>query len=661
MRFLLLSLSLLLASPASAQTTAPYGSWASSLSIADVTQSHASYETLLADGDALYALEQRPAEGGRTVLVKVGDTENTTITPEGFNVSTGVHEYGGGAAIVRGGVVYFSNKKDNRLYVQKIGEAPKALTPEGPYRYADCDITLRKAALICVREDHSNPKPAKVKNTLVSISLAGGAPALLYAGSDFVASPRVSEDGKDLAFVAWNHPDMPWTATSLMLGALSDDARAMKSSSLIPASKKEAIMQPMWGPYGALFYLSDRSGYWNIYRRTDSGTTVVGANTADVGGPAWRFAARAYAPISFDKVAAAITRNAVTRLAILSTAANRIDYVESDVVEASALTVAGNRVYALTGSTSRNTEIISLDKSGALRTDRAAPGKLADASISRASEIIFDNRSKQKVHAWYYEPQNAAYKADAAEKPPLMVLAHGGPTGYRGKGYNDSIQFWTTRGFAVIDVNYSGSSGFGRAYRQRLDGKWGDIDVADVAYAAMALAQQGKVDRKRMVIMGGSAGGLVVLSALATYPDVFAAGINLYGVSDFSALATDTHKFESRYLDSLVGPYPAMKKLYDVRSPINHVKAITAPLLTLQGEEDKIVPPAQSQSIVDALRKRKIPVAYATFPGEGHGFRSGAAKQRSLELQLSFLSQVLGIPFADAVPALAIENWPAQK
>jgi dipeptidyl aminopeptidase/acylaminoacyl peptidase len=661
MRFLYVSALMLLASHASAQTTAPYGSWASPLSIADVTQSRASLETLLADGETLYALEQRPAEGGRTVVVQIGERENTTITPEGYNVATRVHEYGGGAAMVRGGVVYFSNRKDGRLYAQKIGEAPRALTPEGPYRYADCDIATLKAALICVREDHSNPKPAQVKNTLVSIPLAGGAPAILYAGSDFVASPRVSEDGKSLAFVALNHPNMPWNATSLMLGALSDNARGMKVSTLIAATQKEAVMQPMWGPYGALFYLSDRSGYWNIYRRTDSGTTVVGANTADFGSPAWRFGARSYAPISFDKVAATITRNAVTRLALISTAAKRTDYVESDAVDANALTTVGNRVYALTKSSGRSTEIVSFDARGTLRTDRAAPNKLPDASIARASEIIYDNRNKQKAYAWYYQPQNADYIPDQSEKPPLMVLAHGGPTSHRGKEYSDTIQFWTTRGFAVIDVNYSGSSGYGRAYRQRLSGQWGDIDVADVAYAAMALAQQGKVDRKRMVIMGGSAGGLVVLSALATYPDVFAAGINLFGVSDFAALATDTHKFESRYLDSLVGPYPATQKLYAARSPINHVSKIISPLLTLQGEEDKIVPPAQSELIVGALRQRKVPVAYATFPSEGHGFRSGAARQRSLELQLSFLSQVLGITFADAVPPLTIEHWPSKK
>ncbi len=661
MRALIIFSALLLANTGLAQTVAPYGSWTSSLSIADVTQSKASYEALMADGETLYALEQRPADGGRTVVVKIGDTENTTITPDGFDVATRVHEYGGGAAIVAGGVVYFSNQKDSRLYAQKIGEAPKALTADGPYRYADCDIAAQKSVLICVREDHSNPLPAKVKNTLVAIPLAGGTPAILYDLSDFVAAPRVSEDGRNLAFIAWNHPNMPWDATALMMGYLSDNARGMKITTLIPASKKEAVMQPMWGPYGALFYVSDRSGHWNIYRRTETGTAVVGANTADVGSPAWHFGARSYAPISFDKVAAAVTRNATTRLALISTAAKSYQYIETDTVDATSLTRVGSHVAALTKSTNRSTEIISLDSRGGLRTDRASPSSLPDAAIARAAEIIFDNSKKQKVHAWYYEPRNSNYRPVDGEKPPLIAMAHGGPTSHRGKGYNETIQFWTTRGFAVMDVNYSGSSGFGRAYRQRLNGTWGDIDVADVAYAAMALAQQGKVDRKRMVVLGGSAGGLVVLSALSTYPDVFAAGINLFGVSDFGALARDTHKFESRYLDSLVGPYPAMKAIYDARSPINHVDKITSPLLTLQGEDDKIVPPAQSELIVGALRKRKIPVAYATFAGEGHGFRSGAARQRSLELQMSFLSQILGVTFADTISPISIENWPPKK
>jgi acetyl esterase/lipase len=661
MRHLVIACLTLVATSAYGQVDAPYGSWTSKVSIAEVTQSSATLDTLMVDGDALYALEPRPAEQGRSVVVKIGGTENTTITPEGFDVGSRVHEYGGGAALVRGGVVYFSNRKDNRLYAQKIGEAPRALTKAGPWRYADCDIISRKAALICVREDHSNPAPAHVKNTLVSIPLSGGEPAILYAQSDFVASPRVSEDGRDLVFVAWNHPNMPWDATALMMGALSDDARGMKVSTLIPASKKESIMQPMWGPYGALFYVSDRSGYWNIYRKTASGTVVVGANTVDIGGPAWTFGKRAYVPLSFDRVAAAVTRNAVSRLAIISASANRYTYTESDVVEAQSFVAIDDRAYALAATPSRSSEIVSVGSAGDVRTERASEAKLSGDDVSRAGEVLLDNRNGQKVFAWYYPPRNSAFISASGELPPLIVLAHGGPTSHRGMSYNTAIQFWTSRGFAMLDVNYSGSSGYGRAYRQRLNGKWGDLDVADVAYAAMALAQQGKVDRKRMVIMGGSAGGLVVLSALATYPDVFAAGLNSFGVSDFASLATDTHKFESRYLDTLVGPYPKLKKLYEARSPINHVQHIVSPLLTLQGEDDKVVPPSQSEKIVNALRQQKTPLAYVTFPGEGHGFRSGAAKQRALEHQMSFLSQIFGIKFADTLPPLVIENWPPKK
>jgi dipeptidyl aminopeptidase/acylaminoacyl peptidase len=661
MRNYLLAIALLVSSVAQAQTEAPYGSWVSPLSIADVTQSSAALDALMADGDTLYALEQRPSEKGRTVVVKIAGAENVTITPEGFDVGSRVHEYGGGAALVRDGVVYFSNREDDRLYAQKIGETPRALTPAGPWRYADCDINVSKAVLICVREDHSNPLPVQVKNTLVSIPLAGGEASILYASSDFVASPKVSPDGQDIAFIRWNHPNMPWDTTSLMMGYLSDDGRGMKVSVLIPETAKESVMQPMWGPYGALFYISDRSGYWNIYRRTDTGTVVVGSNNVDIGGPSWSFGDRAYVPLSFDRVAAAVTRNAVSRLAIISASANRYTYAKSDVVLANYFTVIGDRAFVLAATPMRGTEIISMDQRAELLMERENIPALAAANISRGGEVIFDNRNKQKVFAWYYPPINAAFVPSGDALPPLIVLAHGGPTGHNSTEYQKNLQFWTTRGFAVLDVNYSGSSGYGRNYRQRLRGQWGDIDVADVAYAAMALAQQGKVDRKRMVIMGGSAGGLVVLSALATYPDVFAAGLNFYGVSDFVTIATDTHKFESRYLDSLVGPYPKMKKLYDARSPINHVDKITAPLLTLQGEDDKIVPPSQSAKIVDALRRRKVPVAYVTFPGEGHGFLSGAAKQKALEIQMSFLSQILNLKFADTVPPLVIENWPMQK
>ncbi len=661
MRHLFLALIYLASNNVAAQTEAPYGSWASKISIADVTQSSTVLSDLMADGETLYALEQRPAEQGRTVVVKIGGPENTVITPEGFDVGTRVHEYGGGGALVRNGVVYFSNRKDNQLYAQKIGEAPRVLTSAGPFRYADCDISLRKAVLICVREDHTNPLPANVKNTLVSIPLAGGTPAILYSSSDFVSSPRMSEDDKSLAFIAWNHPNMPWDATALMVGALSDDARGMKISTLIPASQKEAVMQPMWGPYGSLFYISDRSGYWNIYRKTNTGTVVVGSNTADIGGPAWRFGYHDYVPLSFDRVAAAVTRNAVTRMAIISASSNSYTYAQSDSTAARSLIAIGERAYTLVATPVSKPEVMSISEGADIRIERESHTKMAGDDVSRAGEIFFNNRNGQKVFAWYYPPRNKAYTPSNTELPPLIVLAHGGPTSHADMSYSDSIQYWTSRGFAMLDVNYSGSSGYGRAYRQRLNKQWGDIDVADVAYAAMALAQQGKVDRKRMVIKGGSAGGLVVLAALATYPDVFAAGINSYGVSDFGALATDTHKFESHYMDSLIGPYTGMKKTYDKRSPINHVDKIISPLLTLQGEEDRVVPPSQSLKIVAALRARKMPVAYATFPGEGHGFRSGAAQQRAMELQMSFLSQIFGLKFADTVPPLAIENWPRQK
>ncbi len=662
MRIFLAAFVLTCAGNLHAQTLTPYGRWTSPISIDAVTTASGGYDALMADNGKLYAIEQRPLERGRSVIVQINDGASpTTITPEGFDVATRVYEYGGGAALVRDGVIYFSNRLDNRLYAQKIGEAPKALTPQAPWRYADCDIAARKAVLICVREDHTNPAPAQVKNTLVSIPLDGGPQAILYDASDFVASPRISEDGRDLAFLSWNHPNMPWHATALMKGALSDDARGMKFTTLIPASKKEAIMQPQWGPYGGLFYISDRSGYWNIYRQTDTGTAVVGSNTVDIGGPSWRFGSSAYAPLSFDKVAAAVTRNASTRLAIISAAANSYQYIESDVVDAKSLIAVDDRAYAITATPISTSDIVSFDRKGAVRGEHAATAAQDGAIVSRAGEVIFDNRNKQRVFGWYYPPLNPGFTADQNSLPPLITLAHGGPTSHSSPAYKMSVQFWTSRGFAVLDVNYSGSSGYGRAYRQRLDGQWGDIDVADVAYAAMALAQQGKVDRKRMVIMGGSAGGLVVLSALATYPDVFAAGINLFGVSDYASLATDTHKFESRYLDTLVGPYPKLKKLYAARSPINHVDKIIAPLLTLQGEDDKIVPPSQSERIVKALRARKVPVAYATFAGEGHGFRRKAAKQKSLELQMSFLAQVLGITFADPVPTLSIENWPQAK
>jgi dipeptidyl aminopeptidase/acylaminoacyl peptidase len=648
------------------QSTKDYGAWPSPISAADAVASERYLSGLQVDGDQLYVLESRPTEHGRALVVHVKeDGTARDVTPQGFNVRTRVHEYGGGAYTVADGVIYFSNFSDGRLYAQPIGGSPQAITKPGPHRYGDCVVDKRRSRLICVREDHSGgPDPTKVINALTETPLDGSKDTrVLWSGADFVAAPRLAPDGRRLVFVAWNHPNMPWDATGLRLADLAHDGKFKRVRTVVAERAGESVMQPSWVGDGRLMFISDRSGWWNLYVTNSevAAARPVAPVTAEIGKPAWTFGARAYAVLPSGALAAVLTRQASDSIEIIE-ALSGLQWrrLSNAYASAGALIVWKGRLVLLTTGRKSPGGLVELDPvSGQARQLYRPSGEEPAAQyVSDAQSFEFRGADGKPTFAWFYPPANPEYQGPVGTKPPVIVQAHGGPTAHSSPWYSPARNYWTSRGFAVLDVNYSGSSGFGTAYRRRLNGRWGELDVEDVVAAARAAGERGLVDPKRMVVSGGSAGGFVVLASLAFFPGTFAAGINLFGVSDLAALAKDTHKFESRYLDTLVGPLPASASVYATRSPMRAIDRFAAPLLTLQGQEDKIVPPSQSEIIASALKSKGRPVAYLLFQGEGHGFRNSESLVRSLEAQQSFLGQTLGFKPADAVPELKIDNWP---
>jgi len=631
----------------------PYGGWASPVTAASLAESAIGVaEPRVADG-RLYWLETRPAEGGRLVAMTRDEAGAVAqLTPEGFNVRTRVHEYGGGAYVVAPDGLWFSNFRDQKLYRQAGDGAPQAMTPE-PYRFADA-VPAPGGGLIAVREDHADP--AHVKNAIVRLPADGGAGEALYAASDFVAYPRLSPDGTRLCWIAWDFPAMPWDATRLYVAELTDAGLA--NTRQIAGGAAVSVIDPQWGADGTLAWLSDETGWWNLYDDRDGSPRAIKPASHEFGGPLWQLGQSNYAEVAGGRILASVGEAAGDALWLIDRAGGATRRLELPFVAFGALRgVDATHVAMLAGSAAQTSALIVVDvESGGFElVRRPSPSSLAAPYVSRAQAISFPSAGGRTAHALYYPPANADFTAPAGEKPPLIVQAHGGPTGAALGAFNLGIQYWTSRGFAVVDVDYGGSSGYGRAYRQLLDGEWGIVDVEDVIAAARHLADAGKVDPRRIAIHGGSAGGFTVLAALSQ-SDVFAAGGDFYGVADLGALARDTHKFESRYLDGLIGPWPAAKAVYEARSPISHLDRFTAPLLILQGAEDPIVPPNQAYMIRDALQAKGVPVAMIEFAGEGHGFRRAENIIRAKEAELYFYGRVFGFTPADAIEPLEIAN-----
>ncbi|MCS6936461.1 MAG: S9 family peptidase [Candidatus Bipolaricaulota bacterium] len=637
---------------------APYGSWKSPIAADVIARGAVRLMQVVLDGEDIYWLESRPAEGGRYVIVKRSpDGTVRDVTPAPFYARTTVHEYGGGDFLVHNGTVYFSNFKDQRLYAQTPSTAPQPITPDRAFRYADAVIDTHRNRLICVREDHTIAGREAV-NTIVGVNLDGDPDGgrVLVSGNDFYASPRISPEGTRLAWLAWNHPNMPWDGTELWVAEIAHDG-SLKNFQKIAGGPTESIFQPEWAPDSTLYFVSDRTGWWNLYRWRGRRVEALTDREAEFGQPQWVFGMSTYGFVSERELVCAYTQNGTWRLARLDTVTKTLQEMETPYTEISYVRASANSVVFRGGSPTEMLSIVRLD----LRTRRyevlrrSSDLSFDEGYLSFAQPIEFHTEGGQTAYAFFYPPKNRDFQAPPGEKPPLLVLSHGGPTSATTSTLKLEIQFWTSRGFAVVDVNYGGSTGYGRAYRERLKGQWGIVDVDDCVNAAKYLVQQGLVDGERVAIRGGSAGGYTTLCAL-TFRKFFTAGASYFGVSDLEALDRDTHKFESRYNRSLIGPYPERRDLYYQRSPIHFAHQISCPVIFFQGLEDRVVPPSQSEMMVEALRKKGVPVAYIAFEGEQHGFRKAETIQRSLEAELYFYSKVFGFEVADPVQPFSIDN-----
>jgi dipeptidyl aminopeptidase/acylaminoacyl peptidase len=652
-------------------STAPYGSWPTTITSEVIVASAVGLSEVAVDGDDVIWDESRPEEGGRIQLVRrSADGATGDLLPDGFNARTAVHEYGGAAWWVREGTVWFVNWSDQRLYRIDPGSEPVALTPEPEIargdRYADGDLSPDGTRLICVREHHpaGGRGAVDVRNELVSLEPGTpGSPDVIISGPDFVAHPRFSPDGSRLCWLEWDHPNMPWDGTRLKVRALADGAETT-----IAGGPDESVLEPAWQADGSLVFISDRNGWWNLYRWSpDSGDVEPLVEIeAEIGVPMWVLGGARFATLGDGRLVFARWRDGYDTLAVRDRDGSIHDLDTPFTFVDDVRAARDNRVVVIAGSATAESAVVELALSdGAVKAENLRPARdltrlgIAAEHISRPEHIDFETAGGATAHALFYAPAHPDYTAPEGELPPLLVHIHGGPTGDAGARLRLGTQYWTSRGFAVVDVNYRGSTGYGREYRNLLRDQWGVADVDDCLAAARHLAREGRVDAQRMCISGGSAGGFTVLAVLARADTPFAVGTNLFGVADLERMALDTHKFESRYLDGLIGPLPQTRERYVERSPLTHVDAFDRPLLVLQGAEDAVVPPNQSEMIVAALRTKGVPVAYVLFEGEQHGFRQAANIRRAYEAELSFYAQVLGfeLPAAEGIEPVQIENF----
>jgi len=650
---------------------ARYGSWPTPITSELVVAAAVRFAEVRVDGDAVVWSEGRPGEGGRTQLVRrAADGATTELLPPDRNARTAVHEYGGAAWWVHEGVTWFVDWADQRLYRFEPGGDPVALTPRPAVdrgdRFADGDVAPNGRTIVCVRERHAaGGGPSDVRNEIVRLDArAPGQQEVLVTGPDFVAAPRLSPDGGTLAWLQWQHPDMPWDATLLTVRDLETE-----EETVVAGGAGESVLQPVWRPDGSLWFLSDSTGWWNLYR------WVPGADIepvvridAEIGAPAWTLGGARYAVLADGRVVFARWRGGFDGLAVREADGTVAD-LDLPFTAVAAVRAFGPRaVVVVAGTPTQESGVhrVDLGAAGPAVTSLRPPRDLGlhPALLSTPEAVSFPSTAPdgapRTAHALFYPPANPAFRGPDDELPPLLVVIHGGPTDAAVPVLSLGLQYWTSRGFAVVDVNYGGSSGYGRPYRELLNGQWGVLDVTDCLAAARRLARAGRVDGERLCIRGGSAGGFTTLIALAREDTPFAAGADHFGVAELESLAVETHKFESRYLDRLVGPYPQARDVYVERSPLTHADRFSRPLIVLQGSEDAIVPPKQSEVIVDALRAKRVPVAYLLFPGEQHGFRRAENVRRALDAELSFYAQVLGfeLPPEEGIEPVVIENPP---
>ncbi|XP_013400818.1 uncharacterized protein LOC106166720 [Lingula anatina] len=652
--------------------TAEYGSWKSPVSSAIVSEGSISLAEVHVDSagsnSAVYWSELRPKEGGRYVVCSAsvggdGGVEIQEWTPQGFNARTRVHEYGGGAFIVHNNVVYFSNFADQRLYKQTSpSEPPQPLTPEGcGWRYADGQFSVKLNCIFCVREDHSgvvNKSRKEAENTVVVINLETQEQKVLASGADFYSCPRVSPDGTKLCWMQWFHPNMPWDNTEIWMADLIGDQVVAGTAKKVAGGEGISVMYPGWTVDNQLLYLGDQTEWWNLYTVVPSGEHVnLSLKEEEVGNPHWTFARYAYAvdPCGSGKIATicggelGILDPKTKTTVPLDTGFKNHSYVNY---------LHDGHICCIASSPTQFPCVIRVNaESGKVDICKESAKLPVDRGyISIPEKITWPTAGGQSVYGYFYLPKNKDFQAPPNSLPPLLVRAHGGPTSCASSALNMKQQYWTSRGFAVLDVDYRGSTGYGRTYRGLLNGNWGVYDVDDCCHGAEYLADQGKVDRNKLCIDGGSAGGYTTLACLA-FRDVFKAGCSFYGVADVALLAGETHKFESRYLDTCIAPYtPENYPIYDSRSPIKHIEKFNCPIIFFQGDEDEIVPPNQAKLMFDEIKAKGIPAAHVLFEGEQHGFRKSENIEKCLDGEFYFFAKVFGFEPADKGYQVEIVN-----
>jgi dipeptidyl aminopeptidase/acylaminoacyl peptidase len=637
---------------------AAFGSWQSPITADAIVADSVGLSSIVLDGSDIYWLESRPQEAGRNVVVRRSiDGQITDITPPEYNVRNRVHEYGGAAYTVVDRQVYFSNFSDGCLYTQDLAsEHPqqvRQITTDTKKRYADIIFDSVRRRLICVQEEHDSADLEPL-NTIVSIGLTDPKDVrVLVGGCDFYASPRLSPDGSRLVWLSWNHPNLPWDGTNLQIATFNNGF--LSAPALIAGGASESIFQPQWSSDDTLYFVSDRTGWGNLYRWNGGSVEAVYPLEAEFGLPQWVFGMSTYAIVGNHRIVCAYSQAGIWHLALINTVSKHLTRLNLPYTDLSGIRAEGNLVVCCAASATEPNQIVTID----LLTETRQPLKRANnlqidpGYLSIPESIEFPTRDGATAYAFYYPPNNQDYQPFLGEKPPLLVKSHGGPTAATTNQLSLKTQYWTSRGFAVVDVNYGGSTGYGKAYQHRLDGNWGIVDVNDCIDAATYLAQQGKADANRMAISGGSAGGYTTLCAL-TFHDTFKAGASYYGVSDLATLAADTHKFESRYFDRLVAPYPAGAGLYRSRSPLFFTDRLSCPVIFFQGLEDKVVPPNQAEMMVEALKTKHIPVAYVAFPTEQHGFRQANNIKRALTGEFYFYAKLFGFEPAEAIEPIEI-------
>jgi dipeptidyl aminopeptidase/acylaminoacyl peptidase len=621
--------------------TAPYGSWPSPITPDAIVADSVRLGDVAVTNSAVYWVEGRPSEKGRMALVRHsnGGVAEDVLSSQ-FSVRTRVHEYGGLAFTVADDVVWFCNDEDGRIYVASPGIEPSPVSPEGDDRYAEPVVDVARQRLYCIRERAG--EGTEPVNELVMINLKTHAVSVLAQGHDFYACPRPHADGTSIAFISWDHPQMPWDGTDLWLLAL-DEQGNVGALTHVAGGQNESVVQPEWSPSGALFFVSDTTGWWNLYQRDVGGAVhAVCPMRAEFGKPHWVFGLTTYGFTADGRIGCAYSSDGVACLAMVDPASGECFDVPSPFTSFEHVRVNNQQLVAVVGSPDASSRVASFSlPDGSYQIHRESSALVVPVGfLSRPQSIWFDS-APDRVHAFYYPPASETHTAPRGELPPLVVIGHGGPTSATSAVLDARVQFWTSRGFAVVDVNYRGSTGFGRPYRDALKTQWGVVDVADCVNAAQHLAGTQLADPKRLIIRGGSAGGFTALAALC-FHDVFAVAASYYGISELESLATDTHKFESRYLDSLIGPYPQTRSRYRERSPIHHVDQLSCPAIFFQGLEDKVVPPNQAQMMVAALKAKNLAVEYHAFEGEQHGFRQAETIKQTLRSELGFYGRVLG-------------------